>query len=254
MKAIIIEDEQSAADNLQFLLQSVAPDIQIIALIETVSEAIDFLKEQDEYDIIFMDIHLADGNSFEIVEEVEPATPIIFTTAYDQYAIKAFKLNSIDYLLKPIREIELKNAINKFRNKYTPPPLTAQQIKDFIDTIKAPKKVFKNSLLVQQKDSLIPIPSQDFTLFYIKHGVVRGITKDHQSYSINQKLEELEYELDPELFFRANRQYLIQRSAIKSLHPYFNGRMLIHIKYPSANEKIIVSKANVNKLKTWLQR
>jgi two-component system response regulator LytT len=110
MKAIIIEDEQSAADNLRFLLQSVAPDIQIIGIDRNRVGCYCFFKENKTYDLVFMDIHLADGNSFEIVKEVEPTAPIIFTTAYDQYAIQAFKLNSIDYLLKPIREAELKNA------------------------------------------------------------------------------------------------------------------------------------------------
>lgn len=249
MKAIIIEDEQSAADNLRFLLQSVAPDIQILESIETVSDAITFFKENKSYDLVFMDIHLADGNSFEIVKEVEPIAPIIFTTAYDQYAIQAFKFNSIDYLLKPIREAELKNAILKFKEKNR--LFSSQQIEVLMGLMNAPKKTFKSSLLVQKKDTFIPIASGDFAFFFLQYGVVRGTTKDNQTYIINGKLEDLESDLDPELFFKANRQYLIQRAAIKSLQTYFNGRLLVNLQ-PKEKEEIVISKANASRLKEWL--
>jgi two-component system LytT family response regulator len=252
MKAIIIEDEQSAADNLRFLLQSVAPEIQIMESIETVSDAIAFFKENKAYDLVFMDIHLADGNSFEIVREVEPIAPIIFTTAYDQYAIQAFKLNSIDYLLKPIREAELKNAILKFKDKHRKTPVSSQQIEALMSLVNRPKKTFRSSFLVQKKDTFIPIASGDFAFFFIQDGVVRGTTKDNQSYSFNEKLEDLENDLDPELFFRANRQYLIQRAAIQSLQAYFNGRLVVNLQ-PQAKDQIVVSKANASRLKEWLK-
>lgn len=252
MKAIIIEDEQSAADNLSFLLQSAAPDIEIIESIETVSDAIAFFKENKAYDLVFMDIHLADGNSFEIVREVEPAAPIIFTTAYDQYAIQAFKLNSIDYLLKPIREAELKKAIHKFKDKHREAPVASHQIEALMRLVNSPKKTFRNSFLVQKKDTFLPIASGDFAYFFIQDGVVRGTTTYNQTYSFNEKLEELENDLDPELFYRANRQYLIQRSAIQSLQTYFNGRLVVNLQ-PKAKDQIIVSKANASKLKAWLE-
>jgi two-component system response regulator LytT len=251
MKAIIIEDEQSAADNLRFLLQSVASDIQISEPIETVSDAIAYFKENKAYDLVFMDIHLADGNSFEIVKEVEPIAPIIFTTAYDQYAIQAFKLNSIDYLLKPIREAELRNAVDKFKDKHQKTLVSTQQIEALISLVNSPKKTFRNSFLVQKKDTFIPIVSGDFAFFFIQDGVVRGTTTDNQTYSFNEKLEDLENDLDPAVFFRANRQYLIQRSAIKSLQSYFNGRLIVHLE-PQPKERIIVSKANASRLRAWL--
>lgn len=252
MKAIIIEDEQSAADNLRFLLQSAAPDIQIMESIETVSDAIGFFKQNNAYDLVFMDIHLADGNSFEIVKEVEPIAPIIFTTAYDQYAIRAFKLNSIDYLLKPIREAELKKAILKFKDKHRKTLVSTNQIEALMSLMNAPKKTFRSSFLVQKKDTFIPIASRDFAFFFIQDGVVRGTTTDNQTYSFNEKLEDLESDLDPELFFRANRQYLIQRSAIESLQTYFNGRLVINLQ-PKVKDRIIVSKANASRLKAWLR-
>lgn len=251
MKAIIIEDEQSAADNLRFLLQSVAPDIQIVQSIETVSDAIAFLKENKTYDLVFMDIHLADGNSFEIVKEVEPTAPIIFTTAYDQYAIQAFKLNSIDYLMKPIRESELKNAILKFKDKRQELSFSTQQIEALLGLVNTSKKKFRSSFLVQKKDVFIPIASKGFAFFFIQDGIVRGTTLDNQTFSFNEKLEDLENDLNPELFFRANRQYLIQRSVVKSLQSYFNGRLIVHLE-PKSKEHIIVSKANASRLKSWL--
>jgi two-component system response regulator LytT len=252
MKAIIIEDEQSAADNLSFLLQSVASDIQIMESIETVSDAIAFFKENEAYDLVFMDIHLADGNSFDIVREVEPVAPIIFTTAYDQYAIQAFKLNSIDYLLKPIREAELKKAILKFKDNHRKAPVSNQQMEALIRLMNSPKKTYRSSFLVQKKDTFIPIASGDFAFFFIQDGVVRGTTNDNQTYSFNEKLEDLENDLDPELFFRANRQYLIQRSAIKSFQTYFNGRLVVNLQ-PQEKDKIVVSKANASRLKAWLK-
>lgn len=251
MKAIIIEDEQSAAENLSFLLQTVASEIQIVESIETVSEAIAFFKENQAYDLVFMDIHLADGNSLEIVKEVEPIAPIIFTTAYDQYALQAFKLNSIDYLLKPIREVELKNAILKFKDKHLKTRVSTQQMEVLMSLMNPPQKKFRSSFLAQKKETFIPIASKDFAYFFIKNGIVRGNTMDNQTFSFNEKLEDLENDLDPELFFRANRQYLIQRSAIQSLHTYFNGRLVVNLK-PQVKDPVIVSKANASRLKAWL--
>lgn len=252
MRAIVIEDEQSAAVNLKYLLKSIEPNIQIIKTIETVSDAIDFFKEDKGYDLVFMDIHLADGNSFEIVQEIEPTAPIIFTTAYDQYAIQAFKLNSIDYLLKPIREIDLKNAMLKFKNNHRKTLISTQQIGALLNLMHTPKKTFRSSFLVQKKDTFIPIASKDFAFFFIQNGIVRGTTNNNQTFSFNEKLEDLELDLNPQLFFRANRQYLIQRSSIQSLQTYFNGRLIVNLQ-PKVKDQIIVSKANATKLKVWLQ-
>lgn len=251
MKAIVIEDEQSAAENLKFLLHSVAPEIQVMQVIETVSDAIAFFKEKRTFDLVFMDIHLADGISFEIFKEVEPSAPIIFTTAYDQYAIQAFKLNSIDYLLKPIRETELKNSILKFKSNHQARLFSTGQIETLISLVNAPEKKYRSSFLIQKNEAFIPVASKDFAFFFIQHGVVRGKTVTDETYSFNEKLEDLEKDLNPELFFRANRQYMIQRSAVKSLQSYFNGRYVVDLD-PEPMEEVIVSKANASRLKAWL--
>ncbi len=251
MKAVLIEDEESAVLNLEYLLKSLGSDVRIIELIDTVSDAINFFKKRKDYDLVFMDIHIADGNSFEIMKEVEPVAPIIFTTAYDQYAIEAFKLNSIDYLLKPIREQELNNALQKFNNRRRDTLISFQQIEVLMDLIQTPPKEFRSSFLVQKEDTFIPVASKDFAFFFIQNGVVRGTTKENITYFFNDKLEDLENTLNPATFFRANRQYLVQRSAIKSLQSYFNGRLILNVK-PTTKEQIIVSKANASKLKAWL--
>ena len=198
-----------------------------------------------------MDIHLADGISFEIIKEIEPLAPIIFTTAYDHYAIQAFKLNSIDYLLKPIRETELKDAVQKFKNKHRKAPVSSEQFAALMSLVNSTKKTFRNSFLVQKKETYLPIASSEFAFFFIENGIVRGTTINNQTYIINEKLEDLENDLDPELYFRANRQYLVQRSSIKSLNTYFNGRLVLNLQ-PQEKDKIIVSKANASRLKAWL--
>ena len=251
MKAIIIEDEQSAAENLKFLLQTVDPEIEILRTIESVSDAVAYFKDYEIYDLVFMDIHLADGNSFEIFKEVEPAAPVIFTTAYDQYAIHAFKQNSIDYLLKPIREMELKNSILKFKNIQKSMNYSEIEIESLINLIKSPKKKYRSSFLIQKNETFIPVATKDFAFYFIQNGVVRGKTFSNEVFSFNEKMEDLENDLNPELFFRANRQYIIQRAAVKSLQSYFNGRLMVELD-PKPLEEVIISKANASRLKAWL--
>ncbi len=254
MKAIFIEDENSAVENLKYLLNEIEPDLVITEVIDTVSEAIDFFKKGRDYNLIFMDIHLADGNSFEIFKSVKPSAPIIFITAFDQYAIQAFKHNSIDYLLKPIEKTELKHAIQKFKNKQILNSVTDTQIQNLLGLLQSKEeKKFRQSYLVQKGDTLIPIAAPDFAFFFIQNGVVRGTTSGNLTYHLDGKLEDLENELNPNDFFRANRQFLIQRTAIKDLSIYFNGRLIVNT-IPESKEQIIVSKANTPKFKNWLNK
>jgi len=253
MKAIIIEDENSAVENLKYLLKAVAPDLEIQEVIDTVSDAIEFLSKNNDFDLIFMDIHLADGNSFEILKQIPFTAPIIFTTAYDQYAIQAFKFNSIDYLLKPIQETELNKAIQKFKSKQLPNQFSETQIQNIVSLIQSKQPKFRQSYLVQKGDTLTPVAAQDFAFLYIKNGLIKGTTNKGVTYHLDGKLEDLEKELNPDDFFRANRQFLIQRSAINNLSIYFNGRLIVNTA-PQAPEKIIVSKANAPKIKNWLNQ
>lgn len=253
MKVVIIEDEAAAVQNLQHFLKVLEPNLTIVEIIDSVLDAVDFFQNGSHYDLVFMDIHLADGNSFELFKTVEPKAPIIFTTAYDQYAVQAFKVNSIDYLLKPIQEVELKNAIEKFKTLQVNADFSNTHIQNLIGLLQTKPKKFRQSYLVQKGETLVPVAAQDFAFFFIQNGIVRGITKENMTYHLDGKLEDLEKELDPADFFRTNRQYLVQRSAIKNLNLYFNGRLLVNTT-PEAATPIIVSKANARKLKDWLNQ
>lgn len=250
MKVVILEDEKSAAKNLTHMLSEIEPSIHVDCVIDTVSNAVEYLKKENDIVLAFFDIHLADGNSFDIFKEVKVNVPVIFTTAYDEYAIKAFKINSIDYLLKPIDEDELGEAIKKFKssNKNIRIPQEFESIFELLQTI---SKKYKSTFLVQQRDKLIPLEVGDIAYITIIAGVVRAITFEDKSYVINEKLEDIETLLNPDFFFRANRQFIIQRKSIQSLTLYFNGKLILNIK-PNPLEKIIISKAKATQFKNWI--
>lgn len=250
MRVVIIEDERAAAENLKFLLSEIDVSIYIDRIIDTVSDAIAYFSEETPIQLAFFDIHLADGISFEIFDKVKVNVPVIFTTAYDEYAIKAFKVNSIDYLLKPIDEDELKEAVDKFKSNRQNVPV-AEQFKQMLQKLDTEKKTYKTTYLVQQRDTLIPVNVNDIAYFNIDAGVVSAISFDNKSYSIDEKLEDIEEELNPNKFFRANRQFIVQRKAIKNLQLYFNGKLILNVQ-PKSNEQIVVSKAKAPQLKNWM--
>lgn len=251
MRALIIEDEHAAVENLSFLLNRLAPEVTIVAVIDTVAEAVTYLKTAQDYDVVFMDIRLADGNSFEIFKQVEVSAPAIFITAYDQYAIQAFKVNSIDYLLKPIQEIELANALRRFKEQQIPTLAATANLQNILSQMQAGGRQHRQSFLVKKGEVLTPLSTKDIAFFFILNGVVRGTTTDNVTYHLDEKLEDVEQEVDPKDFFRVNRQFLVQRSSIKNLNVYFNGRLIVNTT-PEPPEQIIVSKANTPKLKKWL--
>ncbi len=250
MKVLIIEDEQAAAENLSYFLKSIDTSIEIVKVIDTIKEAVAFFKEEIVIELVFMDIHLADGISFEIFEQVQVQTPVIFTTAYDQYAIKAFKVNSVDYLLKPIDEEELKQAIDKYKGTQQE-ELVAVQFQEMLKLLKGEQKNYKNAYLVQQRDTLIPLQVSEIAYATIDSGIVKVVTKANKSYILDKKLEELESELNPAHFFRANRQFIIGREAIENLQLYFNGKLILNIS-PKPKEQIVISKAKAPQLKSWM--
>ncbi len=252
MRALIIEDEHAAVENLSFLLNRLAPEVTVVAVIDTVAEAVDYLKTAQDFDLAFMDIHLADGNSFEIFKQVEVKAPTIFITAFDQYAIRAFKINSIDYLLKPIQKAELANALRQFRQQQISPiETTNANLQSILAGLQAEGPQHRQSFLVRKGELLIPVATKDFAFFFIQNGVVRGTTNDQVTYHLDEKLEDVEKEVDGNDFFRVNRQFLVQRASIKHLSFYFNGRLLVNT-IPEAKEQIVVSKANAPRLKKWL--
>ncbi|WP_103072186.1 LytR/AlgR family response regulator transcription factor [Aquimarina sediminis] len=251
MKVVIVEDEIAASDNLTFLLKAINPDIEILTVLDSVKSAIMYFSTPNMAELIFMDIHLADGISFEIFEEVDIKTPIVFTTAYDQYAIKAFKVNSIDYLLKPINEDELEEAILKFRSKSEDDKGINAQMSGMLQLLQTKTKSYKTTYLVHQRDELIPIKTEDISYFYIETGIVKAVTIHNKSYSIDKKLEDVENELNPERFHRINRQFIVERNAIVNIKHYFNGKLIVNVNPPS-KERMVVSKAKSSEFKKWV--
>ena len=250
MKALIIEDEKAAVRNLKALLCDEAPDIEIIAVLDSITESVEWFRANPMPELIFLDIHLADGSSFEIFEHVDITCPIIFTTAYDEYALRAFKVNSIDYLLKPIGQSDICKAIGKLRQLKAGSPVKEPDYSSLINVLKR-QESYKTHFLVPVKgDKLLPLSVDMILFFYIHEGNVKAVVTDGKEYTFTQTLDELSDCLNPNLFFRVNRQYLISRKAVLDIDLWFNGRLSVNLKVPVA-EKILVSKVRVSEFKEW---
>ncbi|MDL2221775.1 LytTR family DNA-binding domain-containing protein [Parabacteroides sp. OttesenSCG-928-N08] len=250
MRTLIIEDEKAAVNNLKVLLADVASQCKIIGITDSIIESVKWLRDNPMPDLIFMDIHLADGSAFEIFEHTKITCPVIFTTAYDEYALKAFKVNSIDYLLKPIGEKDIKRAMDKLAlltdKKQDENHSLSQLIKSMNE-----QKQYKNYFLIPNKGTkLLPLPTESIACFYIDSGVVKAISKNNESYFIPHTLEELIECLNPNVFFRANRQYIIAKDAVMDIDFWFNGRLSVNLIVPT-KDKILVTKARVSEFKEW---
>ena len=254
MKAVIVEDEFIAAQNLQRLISHAAADIEVITVLQSVEESVEWFSTQSAPDLVFMDIHLADGSSFSIFEKVNISCPVIFTTAYDEYALKAFEVNSIDYLLKPINTKNFERAIAKFRqlgsnnNKGS-----AEAITKLLDIFNKTKDAYKSHFLIPYKDKLVPLQVERIACFYIENKMAKIITTDNESFFMDSSLDELYLQLDPAHFFRANRQYIVAHKAIKDISIWFGSKLSINLLVP-VPEKMIVSKARVAEFKTWYMK
>lgn len=249
MKAVIIEDESVAAQALQSLILEINPDIEIVATLQTIEESVEWFSESPMPELVFMDIHLADGSSFAIFDKVDITCPIIFTTAYDEYALKAFEVNSIDYLLKPINKADLERALNKLEHLSGGPDKSS--LDGLLEQMGGLKKKYKTCFLIPERDKLIPLAVSNIAYVFIDTKTVKAITMDNHTYYLNQTLDEIMAQLDPELFFRANRQFIISRNAVKDLSVWFGNKLAVNLVVP-APEKIIVSKARVSEFKTWV--
>ncbi|MDR2084998.1 MAG: LytTR family DNA-binding domain-containing protein [Bacteroidales bacterium] len=254
MKAIIIEDEKRAIDNLKRLLGKLDPEIEVIAEIATIDNSIKWFNNNPMPDIVFLDIHLADGSSFEIFKEIDIESPIIFTTAYDEYALKAFEVNSIDYLLKPINKEKLQRALSKIKMfTHTKDVISLNNsnlIKALTQTLRNEPN-YKTSILVIHKDKLIPVHVENIAYIYTEHKIVKVVTLNNTDYVIDQSLEKLSQQLDPGNFFRVNRQYFVSRNAIKDASIWFSGQLSLNLKIQT-QERIVVSRSNVKSFKIWL--
>jgi len=246
---MIVEDEVLAADNLVKILGDIG-NIEIISVLETVSETVEWFRKNKEPELLFLDIHLADGTAFEIFEKTEVTCPVVFTTAYDEYALRAFKVNSIDYLLKPLEADEVRKSLEKHKRLVSPSKVSANDISSLVSYL-SKHASYKNSFLVPAKgDKLIPVDTDGILYFCIDYGTVKAFTEDGRIYNMDKTLDEISGLLNPDQFFRANRQYIISRKAIKDIDLWFNQRLSLNLKV-STPEKIIISKARISEFKSW---
>ncbi|HEX6224107.1 MAG TPA: LytTR family DNA-binding domain-containing protein [Chryseolinea sp.] len=247
LRTVIVEDEIGAANQLTSLLKSIYPNIAVVTILRGVEEAVEWITSSASPDLAFFDIQLEDGLSFEIFKRCEVRFPVVFTTAYDQYAIEAFKVNSIDYLLKPIKEADLRFSIKKYEavGRTEVKPLMLDQLADLLD---ASQKTF--TLLIRVKDRLIPVKENEFAYFFLENGIVKGCTLTRQTFSLDQTIEELATRLNNKNFFRANRQVVVNRAAIQEAEYYFNGRLALKLLYAPA-KPVLISKARVPVFKNW---
>ena len=249
MRLLIIEDETAAAKNLCSILQSVTPDAQILDTIDMVVDSVEWFKSNPAPDLVFMDIHLSDGESFKIFEKVAITSPVIFTTAYDQYALKAFQTNGIDYLLKPIQEAEVRRAVEKWRL------LTGadrSNYKQKVDNMVAEQHDERQSFLVRFRDKLIPVAQSDIAYCYTCEERVYAYGYNGERYPMEYTLEALQGMLSPRKFYRANRQFIISRDAVVDVSVWFGSRLSVNLSV-DIPEKIIVPKARVPEFKQWLK-
>jgi len=254
MNIVIIEDEPLAADALEELILTLRPDYQVIQRLESVEEGIEWFEENEVPNLIFCDIHLSDGSSFQIWNEVKIDCPIIFTTAYDQYAIEAFKVNSVDYLLKPIKKEELQNAIEKYENLHK--EVLFSEMKNLQNLIKnsLTERHYNNvktRFIVKTGQVIKTIKANDVAYFIAEEGVVLLVNFNGNRFVLNYTLDQLETQLDPKAFFRANRQLVVNIEAVKEVMPYFKGRLLLYIE-PSPKEDQIISRGKAAAFKNWL--
>ncbi|MBO7337466.1 MAG: response regulator transcription factor [Paludibacteraceae bacterium] len=257
IRILIIEDEIKAAKELKKLIEEQRSDMQVVCITGTVTKTIEWLNENEMPDLIFSDIQLADGLSFEIYKQIKVTAPIVFCTAFDEYAIQAFDANGIDYLLKPIDEEKLARGLEKF-SRLRPATVKGdekivtdyqQQINSLIQQL---DKSYKTSLLVYFQEKIIPIKTEDIDFINSENGIVTAWLNNGKHYILNHTLDTLEGMLNPKIFYKANRQFIINRKAIVNIEHYFTRRLVVKLSQPTP-ENIIVSKVKASEFLKWVE-
>jgi len=253
MRVLIIEDEYPAAERLTELIHKANSEISILDVVDSIETAKQWFETQSAPDLIFSDIQLSDGLSFEIFSQVPVNSPIIFTTAYDEYAIRAFKVKSIDYLLKPIKLQELKQALEKyylFQKEFSPEELS-QKINHILQQLQPGTESYKKRFLVHSKDKILPLKIEEVAYFFTANENVYLMAWQGKKYTVDFTLDQLAVQLDPDQFFRINRQYISCFQAIDTIVSHFNGRLKLVLSPPSPSE-VFVSKEKAKNFKMWL--
>ncbi|HJX70653.1 MAG TPA: LytTR family DNA-binding domain-containing protein [Bacteroidales bacterium] len=252
MTCLIIEDEKVAAERLKDLILKYDNRIEILGIIQSVKNAVVWFNNHSSPDLVFMDIQLADGLSFEIFEKTIITAPVIFTTAYEEYSLRAFKVNSIDYLLKPIDSDDLKNAIDKFKNSPFNQSVYRYPQQVFDRVLKSITKEYKSKFVIKVGEHIRIIPVEEVCCFYSVEKATFMQTTGNRNYDISHSLDQLTDLLDPATFFRVNRQYMIAISSIKDIVQYSGSRLRLKI-LNNEDEEIIVSREKVQDFRKWLE-
>lgn len=249
MRILIVEDETAAFENLVDILKELDPGTVVAGNTESIKQTLRWLKSNPMPDLILMDIHLSDGSAFEIFRNIVLETPVIFTTAYDEYAIEAFKVNSIDYLLKPVKTEDMKRALDKFRK------LSQQDLLKYIShlTQVAPLAKFKDKVLIPVMDKLMPVDMKEISFFYTTEKNTRVYLKNGKSYPYSKSLDQIEVTLNPANFIRANKQFIVARDSVKNLTIWFDSRLMLTLDVEPP-ERIYVSKNKAAEFKSWIVR
>lgn len=252
LKILIIEDEAAAVVRLKKLLEEIEPEARILAEIDTVAAAVRWFRDHPQPDLTFMDIHLADGQSFGIFGEAEVRSPVIFTTAFDQYAIKAFEVNSIDYLLKPIRREDLQRALEKYHRLYARSGEIAVDYDKLASALLAPQKEnYADRFLVEFGQQMKVLPVAEVAYFHLQNGVAFVRSRDGKRYALGETLDSLEARLHPRRFFRLNRQFIASIEAITGMHAWSRSRIKILLE-PDPGMEVIVSTERSPQFRAWL--
>jgi DNA-binding LytR/AlgR family response regulator len=246
MNTLIIEDELPAARQLTKLLQAIRPSIRILDTLDTVERSVAWLRTTPPPDLIFMDIQIADGLSFDIFRQVEIKAPVVFTTAFDQYAVQAFKVNAVDYLLKPIDPEDLTRALEKIEQQRSGTVLDFETLSRFFR-----KEQYKDRFLVKTEQQLAFLITTDIAYFRSSDGLTQAFTHQGKKYFVEHTLEELDRLVDPRDFFRISRSLTVRLQAIKAIHPHLNGRLKLDVQ-PAVGEDVFVSRERVGAFKEWL--
>lgn len=254
MKVVIIEDEKSNSKRLISLLSKIDQEIQVLKVLESVEESIEYIANNPEPDLFFLDIQLADGLSFEIFEEIEINVPVIFTTAYDEYTLQAFKLNSIDYLLKPIDPIELERSIIKYKKLFSKDNVTnSSQIEKLLTQLQIEKPKFRSRILLKNGRTMTSQLIEEIAFFVIDNQLLYVYNFQGEKFILDNNLEDLEKQINPELFFRVNRQTIININIITKMVNYEGGRLRL-VTNPGYHKEIIVSREKVGSFKNWINQ
>jgi DNA-binding LytR/AlgR family response regulator len=250
MQVLIIEDETPAANRLAKLLHAIHDEMDVVAHLDSVEAAVRFLQPSPAVDLIFMDIQLADGLSFDIFQQTKVNAPVIFTTAFDQYTLKAFKVNSIDYLLKPIDEKELQQAVDKYRRLYPKPDnQVSERILKLVTEMNTIR--YKERLLIKRGQQLSYLKTGSAAYCYAEGKLCYAVDFSNNKYLLENNLSQLEEQLDPGRFYRINRNLVVNIEAVKKVHTWLGGRLKLELSL-SANAETVVSRERVNGFKEWL--